>query len=298
MKRSIIVLVLMALIISEIRVCAFGSTANNNEVGEELVEGQNKKGMEIKNLDLMKEQVINNEVAIDEKKSEEKLSTQKDLELENDEKIEDEKREEAPGFEKEKNDRVCLQIPEKLGLTIDPFEINGKGQIYSKNYVIKNVGTETGILTLSNIVCKPGNKGGVNIVTENKGIHETDEKSVYVKIVFENQEVVLSQEGAEYETRLAPGEELLFHYSGEVSENASRNWEEKDVTVGMLYFWNMEEELGDEIAEEKAKSDLEDESKMSEIKNVEMDKLNIKDEVENLYKNNLGNELGGDEKEE
>lgn len=270
MKKSIIALVLSTLVISGMNVCASENITNTNEIEEALAgEEQNGESMETENTDLDSEKIL------------EKEETEDDI-------LEDFSGSEEVEQDIDEKSRVCLQVPQKLDLMVDPFEINEKGQIYSENYIIKNAGAEAGILTLSDIICKPGDKSEVNIITANEGMHETDEKTAYVKIVFENdEEVVLSQEGAEYKVRLAPGEELRFHYSGEVNENASRSWRERDITVGMTYFWNVEDVSRENITENKLK--------LPEIMSVETDQLNIKDELDDSDENILEDESGGDE---
>lgn len=161
----------------------------------------------------------------------------------------------------EKEAMVSLQIPEKLDVTIDPFEINGKGQIYSKKYCIKNSGGTTGVLRITNFACTPGEDSGVTIKKDSNGIHNVDEKFVYIEMVFGNgDKITLPSEEEEYEVRLEPGEELRFFYRGEVNENALQGWKEHDLTVGMVYFWNIEEEekilaLDSENAKNTSKED-------------------------------------------
>ena len=48
-----------------------------------------------------------------------------------------------------------LQIPQKLEIVIDPWEMDGKSQIYSEQYTIRNTGEAAGVLTLSQLICRP-----------------------------------------------------------------------------------------------------------------------------------------------
>lgn len=144
----------------------------------------------------------------------------------------------------EKEAMASLQIPEKLDITIDPFEINGKGQIYSKEYCIKNSGERAGVLKISNFMCTPGTNSGVIIKNDSNGIHDSNEKFVYIEILFGNgHRIAFPSEEAEYEVRLEPGEKLRFFYKGEVNENAPQGWKAHDLMVGMTYFWNIEKEV-------------------------------------------------------
>lgn len=138
----------------------------------------------------------------------------------------------------EESEIANLQIPQRLAVVLDPWEMDGKGQIYSEEYVIQNMGKMPGILTLS-FACKPGESGNTFIKTESGGLHEDENKSLYIKIIFGNgEELCLSEEGAEYQTELGAGEELVICFDGELNENASEPWENGDVVIEGIYSWD------------------------------------------------------------
>ena len=113
-----------------------------------------------------------------------------------------------------------LQIPQKFEVVIDPWEMDGKGQIYSEQYIISNTGDTPGILTLSNLVCRPQEQSGVVVRTDKEGLHDSGDKSIYMEMLFGNNErIVFSEESSQYQTELAPGEELPVCFVGEVNEN-------------------------------------------------------------------------------
>lgn len=142
--------------------------------------------------------------------------------------------------EKEAN-IVSLMIPQKVEVVIDPWGMDGNGQIYSKQYTIRNVGETIGMLTLSNVISSFSAQSGVEIRGDSGGIHEGQEKSIYMKMVFENgDEVAFSEQGSEYKIKLVPGEEIGFWFSGEVNENTSQPWIDGDVEVKTNYFWEEE----------------------------------------------------------
>lgn len=148
-----------------------------------------------------------------------------------------------------------LQMPQKWKVVIDPWELDGKGQVYSEQYVIRNVGKNTGILTLSNLSCKPHEKSNVIIRKNKNGIHDGETKSLYMEIVFGTGErIILSEEGNEYKVELEPGEELSVNFVGEVNEHASEGWENAEIVIGVVYSWNMEKEA----IESEKESDAED----------------------------------------
>lgn len=154
-------------------------------------------------------------------------------------------------------EKESLQMPQKLEVVIDPWEMDGKGQIYSEKYQIRNTGEDTGRLTLSGLTCKPREESGAIVRTDRNGIHEDKRKSIYMEMVFSTGErIVLSEEGAGYEAELRPGEEVSLEFSGEVNEYASGNWDNEDIMVGVVYSWDMEEDTAD-ISGDAAESEEE-----------------------------------------
>lgn len=147
-----------------------------------------------------------------------------------------------------------LQIPQKLGVVIDPWEMDERGQIYSEQYVIRNNGNTPGILTLSDLVCKAEGESGVIVAKDRTGLHDDHKKSIYMQMVFGNGDrVALSRKSSAYEAELQPGEELLVWFEGEVNENASEGWKDGDVAVTAVYSWSLEQML-EEDDEKKADS--------------------------------------------
>lgn len=151
--------------------------------------------------------------------------------------------------QKESSDKPAdvshLQIPQKLQVVVDPWEMDGKGQIYSKKYVIKNTGKTEGTLTLSDLTCRTGENSGVVVKDHPQGLHEDQEKTVYMEMLFGDAEktdrVVLSKKKSVYKVKLKPGEKLPFFFSGEVNETASESWKDGDLDVTVTYSWKPEE---------------------------------------------------------
>ena len=62
-----------------------------------------------------------------------------------------------------------------------------------------------------------------------------------MEMLFGNDEqVVLSEDGAKYQTELKPGEELSFCFSGEVNEYVDDEWKKGDIEVGAVYSWEIQ----------------------------------------------------------
>lgn len=153
-----------------------------------------------------------------------------------------------------------LQIPQKMQVVIDPWEMDGKSQVYSEQYIIKNTGGTRGTLLLSNIACKTEKNSGVIVKDKVQGLHDDKNKSVYIELrVGSKDKIILSQKGAVYKTEMNPGDELSIVFSGEVNENASKNWKDGDVDVTMTYEWEAERVPDDE--EKNSLNDKEGEKK-------------------------------------
>ena len=159
-----------------------------------------------------------------------------------------------------------LQIPQKFEVVIDPWEVDGRGQIYSEQYLISNTGDTPGMLTLSNLVCRPREQSGVIVRTDKEGLHDSGDKSIYMEMIFRNEErIVFSQESGQYQTELKPGEELSVCFVGEVNENAFGKWENDDIAVSLVYSWKMEEKQTDEDRE-KGEEESGIDEKLEEIR--------------------------------
>lgn len=149
-----------------------------------------------------------------------------------------------------------LEIPQKMAIVIDPWEIDGKGQIYSEQYMVKNTGKTDGVLTLTSRVCKSWDKSEVVVKTDKRGLHDDKVKAVYMEMEYGNgDKVILSEDETKYQAELKPGEEFAVRFIGEVNENASESWKDSDVTVDVVYSWSWEELSAE--TEDFAEKDLE-----------------------------------------
>lgn len=134
-----------------------------------------------------------------------------------------------------------LQIPEKLEIVIDPWEIDERGQIYSEPFIVKNLGNGPGVLTLS-FACRTNGEDGANISETKERLRESGEKLIYMRVAFENGEgVAFTKKGAQCKAELEPGEELALWFEGEVNEYAEEPWESEDIEIEGIYSWEREE---------------------------------------------------------
>lgn len=161
-----------------------------------------------------------------------------------------------------KSGMESLQVPQRLEVVIDPWEMDGKSQIYSDQYAIRNIGETAGVLTLLRLTCKSQEKSSAIVRTDKNGLHDNEEKAVYMEMIFGNGDsVVLSEKESEYRAELKPGEELVLWFTGEVNEYADTGWEDGDITVGVVYSWD-EGAIEDALNEEALNpiSDIDDNS--------------------------------------
>lgn len=163
-----------------------------------------------------------------------------------------------------------LRIPQKLDVIIDPWEMDGKGQIYSEQYVIRNDGEAPGILTLSNLACKVSEQSGAMVTTNREGLHDGDEKLIYMLMIFGNgDQVDLSEDGSTYHVELQPGEELSIGFEGEVNEYASEGWQDGDVVVTVAYSWDMKQTFDAIVKKEEVSQDIKSENNVEETKELQ-----------------------------
>lgn len=185
-----------------------------------------------------------------------------------------------------------LQIPQKLDIVIDPWEMDGRGQVYSDVYVIRNTGDTSGILTLSNLACRPREESRVVIKSDRDGLHDSNDKYIYLEMLFGNRDrIIFSSEKSQYQTELKPGEELSICFSGEVNENAFAKWMDQDVAISVVYSWKVEDTLDGlnlEESEEKQMNISEDDGlngqERQERTNVEEEQADRQQTDKNMEK--------------
>lgn len=239
----------------------------------------------------------------------EKETAEEEPDAEKDKEDEENQDEEINGVKESINDDSVvsemknLQIPQKLEIVIDPWKMDGKGQIYSEKYVIRNEGNTAGTLTLSNLACKSQEPGKVIVKSDNCGLHDNEDKALYMEMWFGNDNpIVLSEQGTEYQAVLQPGEELTVCFAGEVNEYAAENWKNDDVRVSVVYSWDTEEPVESESVGDKSVTESEEngekEISRDSAKDTGIDDNPVKvEEPEGLEENeeveeNIGREEG------
>lgn len=129
---------------------------------------------------------------------------------------------------------IDLEVPGNLDFVIDPWNMSGCGQIYSKRFTIKNCGDSVCSLFLQGTASTPSD--GVLFVEDSGEIYAQDTANVYLEMVFENGDtLIFSTEGKEHVATLEPGGELVFQFTGAVNEKAPGSWGDKEVYVILRY---------------------------------------------------------------
>lgn len=117
---------------------------------------------------------------------------------------------------------LSLQVPSNLDFMIDPWNLSGRGQVYSERFTIKNSGNVPYTLWLRDMTCTAG--GGA-IPVGSVGEIYNEAVNVYLELAFEKGDSrVLSTESQDYEVILRPGEELAFRITGAVNEKTTEDW--------------------------------------------------------------------------
>lgn len=150
----------------------------------------------------------------------------------------------------EPSELAQLQVPQRMEIVIDPWEIDGKEQVYSEEYTVQNTGKKPGVLILD-FSCETREETGLSFRDNPEGLHDSGDKLIYMKVAFGNsEETVFTRNGAKYQAELQPGETLSLQFTGEVNENAEEPWKDGDIKIEGTYSWEGEAAQSDEELEE------------------------------------------------
>ncbi len=134
---------------------------------------------------------------------------------------------------------TSLLMPQKFEIVMDPWEMDGRTQVYSEQYIIKNTGDMSGTLKLTGIACEVGED--VHVQENSDGIHSGKDKKLYIELLINDEDrFVLMPEGTDYEIKLAPDESITLEFTGEMNENTSQSWQSSDVRISVTYDWCIE----------------------------------------------------------
>lgn len=182
---------------------------------------------------------------------------------------------------------TSLLMPQKFEIVLDPWEMDGRTQIYSEQYIIKNTGDMLGTLKLTGIACETGED--VHVQESNDSIHNGKDKKLYIELLVNDEErLVLMPEGTDYEIELAPDESITLEFTGEMNENTPQNWQNSDVRISVTYDWRAETmesiseptEEDSECSESESVAEGEGSEAESEIKPTEENSEDISEPVQ------------------
>lgn len=141
------------------------------------------------------------------------------------------------------NNPVRLQVPEKFDVVMDPWEMDGKGQIYSGEYTIKNISGAKGTLKLTGIAA--GTEEDVGVQSDHEDVHTGNGRDLFVEMVVNGEDsLTLLPGGTDYEAILEADEGVTLRFAGEMNENAEDGWHDGDVAITVVYDWVPESEEG------------------------------------------------------
>ena len=162
---------------------------------------------------------------------------------------------------------TSLLMPQKFEIVLDPWEMDGRTQIYSEQYIIKNTGDMLGTLKLTGIACETGED--VHVQKSSDGIHNGKDKKLYIELLVNDEErLVLMPEGTDYEIELAPDESITLEFTGEMNENTPQNWQNSDVRISVTYDWCVEPQEKETETVESISEPTEEDSECSESESV------------------------------
>lgn len=171
-----------------------------------------------------------------------------------------------PSWQNEESATTRLEVPQKFDIVLDPWEMDGRGQIYSEEYTIKNTGEKKGTLKLTGIA----NGDDVDIRSDDNNINNGDGRNIFIEMVVNGESrIALLPEGADYETMLEAGESVTLTFTGKMNVNARDGWRNNNVKLMVIYDWTAGPE---EDVAEKGIEDL-GEDAQKEQKNFDADTL-------------------------
>lgn len=153
---------------------------------------------------------------------------------------------------------ISIRFPTSLDFVIDPWELKGKGQIFSQEYMIQNCDTEAILVKITDLKCVPEIKGSIQILSAlEDNWNETADKKIVLTVNFDNGDsIVLSEEVQDYSIILEPEEKLIFSFSGFVNENVSEEWKKEDLKVSCTYSWGLVQTQTIDVSGNQAQEDV------------------------------------------
>ncbi len=132
---------------------------------------------------------------------------------------------------------ITLRVPRNLNFVIDPWEINGKGSIWSQEYVFSNNGKAPVELKMRDIKCSAREGifcAGAQVSPEE--VIGASGKAVQMKLELSNGDVIyVTEDGGSYETIVDAGESFTLTVIGIISDEAKEQWQDGDLSLSLSY---------------------------------------------------------------
>ncbi len=142
---------------------------------------------------------------------------------------------------------TAIELPQNLNFYLDPENENGRGQIYSSKYMIRNAGEEEVTFSIDMSLVRLDSQSSIEFRSEEWDAEPLD-RSIYMYVVFEKEQEkqihVLSnvEEPCEEELLLAPagqkGDTAYISFGGMLSR--SEDWKSGELAVNALYAMSVE----------------------------------------------------------
>lgn len=129
-----------------------------------------------------------------------------------------------------------IDVPERIDFMIDPWEIMGRGQIYSNEFTIHNTGNVPIFLDMSDIGCYFSEESTAVINQDFSTIYNDERKAVYLELVFNfGDRIIISEQSVSYGRILNPGEKIIFWFTGKVSNSSFDKWKSGEISIKFEY---------------------------------------------------------------
>jgi len=132
---------------------------------------------------------------------------------------------------------INVSVPTNLDFKIDPFEIAGRGQIYSDDYIIQNVGATDVLMTISQVQVIFANEYDFQAVAHEIDYdYQSPVKTVYMVLNINSSPLIITDSAiGEYETILLDGDKLKLSVSGNLNMFPAERWRDGDIKILLSY---------------------------------------------------------------
>lgn len=126
---------------------------------------------------------------------------------------------------------VTVSAPESLDFIMDPYELAGRGSIWSREFSFLNTGTVPVRISLSKLHCTVTDD--VFIAESEESITEDGKTAALWLCLGNGNRIQITEDDTAYDFTLKPGESLIFWIGGRMSINSQ--WKDGDISLSLRY---------------------------------------------------------------